>query len=1078
MKKKFIIKKMTCASCVNLNQNAIKNLPWIKQVSINLATNIANVEFDENIIGFSSIKKEIESNWFEVEEDIKVNKSIELEKKYFKLFLGSIIFSIPVFSMMFWDYMIWKTFLEVDIIMWIYSILSVIVVFIFWYHFHIWAFKSLFKWHFNMDSLVSLWTLTAFIYSIIAMFFDWYVVYFEAAVAIITLINLWKYLEAKAKAKAWDAISKLLELWVKKAYVLSGLKVIEKNIDDIKEWEVIVVKPGEKIALDWIILTWSANIDESMLTWESLPVYKEKWAECFGSTLNLDWNINVKVTKTNSNWTLANIIKMVEQAQSSKAPIEHLADKISGIFVPTIIIISFITFVSWYLLTGEISQSIVPAVAVLVIACPCALWLATPTAIMVWTWVWAKNGILIKNAETLEKTGKLDVIVFDKTWTLTNWKPEVTDIFNLTKEKENFISIAKSLSILSNHPLSNSISNYLEDIQILEVKNFEEIRWKWIIWEINWEKIKLGNKKLFIDFNEEVQNYIEKLTESWKTPIIIWNDNEIFGIIGLLDLPKIGVEETIKKIHEKGIKVIMLTWDTKKTAEFIWKSIGIDIIFSEVMPEDKLSVIMSLQNEWKKVAFVWDGINDAPALSQADLSIAMWTWSDIAIESSDIVLVKWNLEKVIQAIELSRETLFVIKQNLFWAFIYNIIWIPLAFLWLLNPIFASFAMSMSSVSVVSNSLRLKRFNSWKSSKKIILLIILFLSLIFWFLFFLKVNNQFIEEKVYVALEWEWKIKVINSTNRKVINTINLAEVKYWKKTLFMAHNVQVSPDGKSVWVTANLMKKEDDKRIVKNKISDQVIVIDPLTDKIIKRIPIDYDTHLAHIVVSSKNNKVYVSLQEKWELYIIDTLTYNIEEKINLWIWSWPHWLRLSSDDSKIFIALLEWKWFLIFDIISKNLEKIWFDSWVVQTAVSLNWKYSFWTLYNTKQILVYDNYLKDKKLIDLPKDSKWPVQIYSTPDSNYLFIADQGYYFDKEENNKVYRLNIEKWIIDQSIIVWKSPHWVVVDKNNKFVYITNLLSNDISIIDISLWKEVSKINVWKMPNGISIWNKNTWWTK
>lgn len=1078
MKKKFIIKKMTCASCVNLNQNTIKNLPWVKQVSINLATNIANVEFDENLVDFLRIKKEIESNWFEVEENIKTNKNKETEKKYLKLFLGSLIFSIPVFSMMFSDYMIWKTFLWVDLLMYIYSILSAIVVFIFWYNFHIWAFKSLLKLHFNMDSLVSLWTLTAFIYSFIVMFLGWYVVYFEAAVAIITLINLWKYLEAKAKAKAWDAISKLLELWVKKAYVLSWLKVVEKNIDDVVEWEVVVVKSWEKIPLDWIILTWSANIDESMLTWESLPVYKEVWSECFGSTINLDWNINVKVTKTNANWTLANIIKMVEQAQSSKAPIEHLADKISWIFVPIIIIISILTFIFWYFVTWDISISIIRSVAVLVIACPCALWLATPTAIMVWTWVWAKNGILIKNAETLEKAGKLDVIVFDKTWTLTNWKPEVTDIISLTKDREIFISIAKSLSILSNHPLSKSISSYDFKTETYDVKNFEEIRWKWIIWEINWEKIRLWNKKLFETISDEINIQIEKLTESWKTPIIIWNDNEIFGIIWLLDLPKFGVIETIKKIHEKGIKVIMLTWDTKKTAEFIWRNIWIDTIFSEVMPEDKLNVIIALQKEWKKVAFVWDGINDAPALSQADLSIAMWTWSDIAIESSDIVLIKWNLEKVIQAIELSRETLFIIKQNLFWAFIYNTIGIPLAILWLLNPIFASFAMSMSSVSVVSNSLRLKRFNSWKSLKKIIFIIILFLSLIFWFLFSLKINNQLIEEKVYVALEWESKVKVIDSKSKKVIKTISLVEVKNWKKILFMAHNVQVSPNGKSVWVTANVMRDEKNKIIEKNKTFDQVIVIDPLTDKIIKIIPIDYDTHLAHIVVSSKNDKAYVTLQEKWELYIINTLTYNIEEKISLWDWSWPHGLRLSNDDSMIFIALLDWKWFLIFDIVSKKLEKIWLDSWVVQTAISPDWKYAFATLYSSKQILIYDIETSKTNLIDLPEGSKWPVQIYSTPDSKYLYIADQGYYFEKEENNKVYRLDIEKLIIDQTIIVWNAPHWVVIDKNNKFVYITNLLSNDISIIDITLWKEIWKINIWKMPNGISIWNKNIWWTK
>lgn len=709
MHKKFLIKWMTCASCVSLNQNSLSHLKWVSKVAINLATNMANIDYDEDIIDFSMIKNEIESNGFWVEENIETNKSEKKNNKVLNRFIFSLVFSIPVFSMMFWEYMIWVSYFGVDLLMYIYAFLSAIVVFWFWWHYHFWAFKALKKMHFNMDSLVSLWTLTAFNYSVIAMFFDWYVVYFEAAVAIITLINLWKYLEARAKSKAWDAIAKLLELWVKKAYVLVWEKLVEKDIDDIKEWEIVVVKAWEKIALDWIIISWWANVDESMLTGESIPVYKELWSECFWSTINLDWNLSVKVTNTNANWTLANIIKLVDNAQSSKAPIEHLADKISWIFVPVIIVISIITFIVWYLITWEISQSIVPAVAVLVIACPCALWLATPTAIMVWTWVWASHGILIKNAETLEKTKDIDIIVFDKTWTLTNWKPEVTDIINILKSREELIQIAKSLSLLSNHPLSKSIANYDNKITNLEVSNFEEIRWKWVVWEINWKKIKLWNKKLFEEISDEIKIQIDKLTIFWKTPIIVWDDFEIYWIIWLIDLPKTWVINTIKNIQSKWIKVVMLTWDTKKTAEYIASQIGIDTVISEVMPWDKLQVISDLQLKWNKVAFVWDGINDAPALVKADLSIAMWTWSDIAMESSDIVLVKWNLEKVVTAIDLSRRTLYIIKQNLFWAFVYNSIGIPLAVLWILNPIFASFAMSMSSVSVVSNSLRLKLF---------------------------------------------------------------------------------------------------------------------------------------------------------------------------------------------------------------------------------------------------------------------------------------------------------------------------------------------------------------------------------
>lgn len=720
MKKKFLIEWMTCASCVIVNENSLKDLKWVTKVAINLAINEASIEYDETKVSFEDIKKEIESNWYRVNENIQKDRKTEEknDNRILNRFIYSAILSVPVFAMMFGDTMIWISYFGVDISMIIFAILSIIVVLIFWWHFHKNAFKSLLKWQFNMDSLVSLWTLTALIYSIIAMNFDGIPVYFEAAVAIITLINLWKYLEHRAKTKAWDAIWKLLELWVKKAFVISWLKVVEKDIDDIKVWEIIVVKAWEKIALDGVIISWKANIDESMITGESIPVYKEKWGECFGWTINLDWNINVKVTKTNSEGTLASIINLVNEAQTSKAPIQHLADKVSGIFVPVIIIISIITFISWYLISWNISAAIIAAVATLVIACPCALWLATPTAIMVWTWVWAKNGILIKNAETLEKTKDIDSVVFDKTWTLTNGKPEVTDIINFTKEKEELILIAKSLSKLSHHPLSKSIVSFVspqliwvsEIFEELEVTNFEEIKGKWIIWNISWEDIKLGNKRLFGKIDKLINIEIEKLTLDWKTPILIWNETEIFWIIGLLDLPKKWVEKTIQKLHSMGIEVVMLTWDTKNTAEFIAKQIWIDKVISEVMPEDKLEVIKKIQAKNKKVAFVWDWINDAPALMQSDLAIAMWTWSDIAIESADIVLVKWDLKKVVAAINLSRQTLRIIKQNLFWAFVYNLIWIPLAAFWVLSPIFASFAMSMSSVSVISNSLRLRYFN--------------------------------------------------------------------------------------------------------------------------------------------------------------------------------------------------------------------------------------------------------------------------------------------------------------------------------------------------------------------------------
>ncbi len=711
MKKKFKIEWMTCASCVALNQNSLEKLNWVSKVSINLATLQANIDYDENLLSFEKIRENIESNWFKVNDNIKKQDENSINNIIFKRFIFSAVFSSPVFLMMFGDFMIWISYFWVDLLMYIYAILSFLVVFIFWWHFHKRAFKSLLKLHFNMDSLVSLGTLAAFFYSVIAMFFKPIPVYFEAAVSIITLINLWKYLEHKSKLKAWDAIWKLLKLWAKKAFVKIWDDLIEKNIDDIKVWEIIIVKAWEKIALDGEILEWNANIDESMLTWESIAIYKKEWDSCFGWTINLDGNISLKVTKQNSSWVLANIIKMVEQAQSSKAPIEHLADKVSFVFVPIIIVISIITFISWFLITWDISKAIINSVTCLIIACPCALWLATPTAIMVWTWVWAKNWILIKNAQALEKTKNIDIVVFDKTWTLTNWKPEIIDLIPIEKKEKELLGVAKSLSSLSNHPFSIAIDKYDYDSNILEVSDFEEIKWKWLSWIIDWEKIMLWNKKLFSNINDEISSQIEKLTNNWKTPIIVWTKNNIFWIIWLIDLPKNWVKQVVETLKSIWIQIVMLTWDTKKTAQYIANEISIDInnVIAEVMPDDKLNVIKKLQNDNKKVAFVWDGINDAPALVQSDLSIAMWTWSDIAIESSHIVLVGGSLQKVVWAINLSRRTLWTIKQNLFWAFIYNTLWIPLAAFWLLNPIFAAFAMSMSSFCVVSNSLRLKRF---------------------------------------------------------------------------------------------------------------------------------------------------------------------------------------------------------------------------------------------------------------------------------------------------------------------------------------------------------------------------------
>ena len=561
-----------------------------------------------------------------------------------------------------------------------------------------------------MDSLVSLWTLVSFLYSLYAMF-NALPVYFEAAVSIITLINLWKYLEAKSKWKASNAIAKLIKIWAKKAVVLEDWKEKELDIDLVKVWQIIITKPWEKIALDWIVIHWHSNVDESALTWESMPISKNKWDEVFWATINQNWVLKIEVTKEWKDTVFSQVITMVENAQNSKAPIQKLADKISWIFVPVIIVVSIITFLIWYFITWDLTSSIISAVSVLVIACPYALWLATPTAIMIWTWAWAQNWILIKSWETLEKSNDIDIVVFDKTWTLTLWKPSVTDVKNYDIWEKQLLTIAWSLSSHSNHPLSKSISNHVNDK--VWVENFTELEWRWIYWEVDGKICLLGNAKLMEEkdvlIKHDVKEEFQELSGQWKTTIYIAQDSVIIWLIALSDTLKEDAIEAVDKLKAIWIKSVLLTWDNKLVAQNIWAKLWITNIISEVLPHEKAEKIKQIQDAWKKVAFVWDWINDAPALVQSDLAIAMWTWSDIAVETWDLVLVHWTPSKAVTAIKLSQKTFRIIKQNLFWAFIYNTIWIPLAAFWFLSPIFASAAMSASSVSVVTNSLRLKGF---------------------------------------------------------------------------------------------------------------------------------------------------------------------------------------------------------------------------------------------------------------------------------------------------------------------------------------------------------------------------------
>jgi len=580
----------------------------------------------------------------------------------------------------------------------------------------------------NMDTLVAIGTGSAYLYSLTVSVLIWtgnpdYGIndlYYEVAGLLITFILLGKMLEAIAKGKTSEAIKKLMGLQAKTATVVRDGKEIKVTIEDVIVWDIVIVKPGEKIPVDGIIIEGHSSVDESMLTGESIPVEKSKGDEVIGATINKTGSFKFKATKVGKETALAQIIKLVEDAQGSKAPIQALADRISAYFVPAVIGIGIIAFAVWYLLGMGFVFSLTIFIAVLIIACPCALGLATPTAVMVGTGLGAENGILIKSAESLQIAHKIDTVVFDKTGTLTKGKPEVTDVVSVSGiDKEEILRYAAITEKRSEHPLGEAIINRVkkEKIEIPDADSFNAIPGRGIEAKYKDKEILLGNRRLMKDKNldlKKTEDKIQKLEDEGKTAMIISLDKEIIGIIAVADTPKEHSREAIDALHKMGKKVVMITGDNERTGKAISNQVGIDRILAEVLPEDKAKEIEKLQEEGKRVAMVGDGINDAPALAQADIGIAIGSGTDIAIESGDIVLIKEDLRDVVTAMDLSRYTMNKIKQNLFWAFIYNSLGIPIAagILYpftgfLLNPIIAGTAMAFSSVSVVSNSLLMR-----------------------------------------------------------------------------------------------------------------------------------------------------------------------------------------------------------------------------------------------------------------------------------------------------------------------------------------------------------------------------------
>lgn len=712
------IEGMTCSACAARVEKALKKVQGIGEVNVNIATNKATVEYLSSDVDVSDMKKAVEKAGYSAKEEEKIDvdkqkKERENEIKKLKtLFIVSTILSLPLLSAMFVDMAGFDTILSNG---WFQFALATPVQFIIGWRFYKGAYHALKGGGANMDVLVAMGTSAAYFYSIYMLLADMNHFYFESSAVIITLIVLGKLMEAIAKGKTSEAMKKLMGLQAKTAKVIRDGEEKDIPVEGVEVGEIIIVRPGEKIPVDGQIVEGKSTVDESMLTGESIPVEKAMGEEVIGATINKHGTFKFKATKVGKDTALSQIIKMVEEAQGSKAPVQRLADKVSGIFVPIVVVVAIVTFAIWFLVTGEINPAILAAVSVLVIACPCALGLATPTAIMVGTGKGAENGILIKGGEHLEKAEKIDTIIFDKTGTITKGKPEVTDILTFDIEKEEVLRISASAEKSSEHPLAEAIVNdaKAKEITLSDVSDFNAIPGHGIYSTFEGSEIYLGNRRLMKKENvdiSEADSEIERLENEGKTAMILAIDKKLKGIIAVADTIKESSKEAIDELKDMGIEVYMITGDNKRTAEAIAREVDIDHVIAEVLPEDKAANVEKIQAQGKKVAMVGDGINDAPALAQANIGFAIGTGTDVAIEAADITLMRGDLKEIVTAIKLSKKTMKTIKQNLFWAFGYNTLGIPVAALGLLNPMIAGAAMAFSSVSVLTNSLRLKKFN--------------------------------------------------------------------------------------------------------------------------------------------------------------------------------------------------------------------------------------------------------------------------------------------------------------------------------------------------------------------------------
>lgn len=739
---KYTITGMTCAACSSAVERVIRKLPGVAESNVNLTTGILTITYEAEKLTPADIIAKVDRAGFGAQLYVEKNKEEreeaqkyldeELKKTKMRL-ISNIILSIPLLYIclghMLPIQMPLPTFIDMHTHPMAFALVQLMLtvfVLINGRKFYIVGFKSLFKGNPNMDSLVALGTGSAFIYSLIMTILipsnpsSVHNLYYESAAMVVTLVMIGKYMEGRSKNKTSEAIRKLMELAPDAAIVIRKGEQIEVPVEQVVRGDIILVKPGSRVPLDGIVIEGSTSVDESMLTGESIPVEKELDDEVIGGSVNYQGAIIVKVTHVGEDTTLAKIVKMMEDAQGKKAPISKLADTVAGYFVPAVMTIAVVAAIIWTILGHDITFVLTIFVSVLVIACPCALGLATPTAIMVGTGLGANHGILIKSCEALEISHKVDAVVLDKTGTITEGKPAVMKVISHSISEEELLRLTASCEQVSEHPLGQAIVNGAKErgIELEKVVDFQSITGQGIEAVLDGKTYYIGNKKLCveqqIDFGEYEAEAIE-IANKGQTPMFIGLDGKVIGIISVADTLKETSVEAIRKIKELGIEVHMLTGDNKLTADYIGKKVGVDHVIAEVLPNDKASVVEILQKEGKCVMMVGDGINDAPALVQANVGVAIGSGSDIALDSSDVVLMKSDLRDVYKAIKLSKSTIRNIKQNLFWAFFYNVCGLPIAagVLYpingmLLSPIVGGLAMSFSSVFVVSNALRLRR----------------------------------------------------------------------------------------------------------------------------------------------------------------------------------------------------------------------------------------------------------------------------------------------------------------------------------------------------------------------------------